>query len=269
MKRALYLAYGLLAYVLFLGVFGYAVGFVEDILVPKSIDSGTGSFGREALMVNLGLLGLFGLQHSIMARPAFKRWWTRFVPTQIERSTFVLATNAILVLLFWQWRPMNEVVWHVEGWPAVVLLALSYAGFGLVLVSTFVIDHFDLFGLRQVILYARGIPYSPPPYQESLTYRLVRHPLMLGFFVAFWSAPHMSLGRLLFCTVVTTWVLLTLQLEERDLMQAHGEAYRAYRRRVPMILPVPRLTARRARLGLAQPDAVAMSTRGPSRNMGT
>jgi protein-S-isoprenylcysteine O-methyltransferase Ste14 len=239
-RRAAYLIYGVLSYVLFLAVFLYSIGFVGNLPVPKSIDSGEPGDRTTALVVNALLLAAFALPHSVMARTGFKRRWTRFVPPTVERSTYVLVSSLLLALLMWQWRPLPAVVWDVTS-PAgtAAILALFWTGWGIALVSTFLIDHFDLFGLRQVWLYARGRPYSPPPFRKRLFYHFVRHPLLLGFIVAFWAAPAMSLGHLLFAAGTTVYMLAAIQLEERDLLRAHGPAYEDYRRQVSALLPWP------------------------------
>lgn len=246
MQRFAFLLYGVVVYVLFLGTFLYAVGFVSNFGVPRSIDTGMTAPLATALPINAALLSLFAVQHSIMARRGFKRWWTRIIPEPIERSNFVLSTCIVLGLLFWQWRALPDVVWevvHPAAWWA--LAALSGAGWLLVLAATFIIDHFDLFGLRQVWLHFRGRPYSQPRFKESLIYRLVRHPLLLGFLIAFWAAPRMTLGHLFFALITTGYMLVAIQLEERDLVASHGPAYVEYRRRVPML--IPSLASRRAR----------------------
>ncbi len=245
MPRTAALIYGVVAYLFFLVTFCYAIGFVENMVVPKGIDDGAVVSAQRAILVNVVLLGLFGIQHSVMARPQFKEWWCRFVPRPIERSTFVLFATAILALLMWQWRPMPTIVWEVQT-PALrgVLYGMSFGGWILVLYATFVIDHFDLFGLRQVWFYYRWIEYRPPPFMERSVYRVVRHPLMVGFIVAFWSAPTMTQGHLLFAIVTTAYILVAIQIEERDLVALLGEAYRDYRRRTPMLIPIGR--ARRA-----------------------
>jgi protein-S-isoprenylcysteine O-methyltransferase Ste14 len=238
--RAPALAYGVLCYVLFLAAFLYSVGFVGNILVPKSIDSGTPGEGVAPVIADALLLAAFAVPHSVMARAGFKRWWTRFVPPAVERSTYVLVSSLLLALLMWQWQPLPAVVWHV-GSPAGAgaLQALFWAGWGIVLLSTFLIDHFDLFGLRQVWLFARGRAYTPPPFRKRLFYRFVRHPLLLGFLIAFWSTPRMTVGHLLFAAATTLYVLVAVRLEERDLARAHGRAYEEYREQVGMLLPWP------------------------------
>ena len=235
--KALSLSYGLIAYLIFFGTFLYAIGFVSNLIVPKSIDSGVVGPPGEAVAVNVLLLGLFAVSHSVMARPAFKRRWTRFVPPQIERSTYVLTASVLLILVFWQWRPLPGAVWEIEHPAAVILWVLFGAGWALVLVSTFLIDHFDLFGLRQVILYARGRPHVPPPFRTLAVYKVVRHPIMLGFLIAFWSTPTMTWGHLLFAGMTSAYIFVGVFLEERDLRAALGATYEEYQRRVGMIVP--------------------------------
>jgi protein-S-isoprenylcysteine O-methyltransferase Ste14 len=237
------LLFGTLTYTLFLATFLYLIAFVAGVLVPKHIDSGTGSSLGRALLFDGGFLALFAVQHTIMARQAFKRRWTRIVPRVVERSIFVLVTCAILIGMVAWWQPLPEVVWHVDGTAAVLLWALCGIGWATVLVSTFLIDHFELFGLRQVVLNALGRAYEEPRFRERGLYRIVRHPLMLGFLIAFWSTPHMTVGHLFFAATITAYILIALQIEERSLISAHGEPYRDYVRRVPMLLPVRRHVA--------------------------
>ena len=238
MNRYLTIGYGAVCYVVFLAAFLYAIGFVGNLIVPRSIDNGVAASIGEAMVVNVLLLGLFAVQHSVMARPAFKRWWTRLVPKTIERSTYVLISSLVLFLMFWQWRTMPAIIWDVAWTPGrIVLWVLFAAGWVTVLLSTFMISHFDLFGLRQVYLAWRGTPYTDLEFRTSLLYRVVRHPLMLGFIVAFWAAPTMTAGHLLFAVATTGYILIALQLEEHDLNAALGEQYRDYRGRVPMLIP--------------------------------
>lgn len=238
MKRSLTIAYGSTCYLIFLAAFLYAIGFVGNLVVPRSIDHGVAAPVVEAIVVNVLLLGLFAIQHTVMARPVFKRWWTRLVPETIERSTYVLLSSLALFLLFWQWRTMPAVVWDVAWLPGRIGLWVVFAlGWATVLMSTFMISHFDLFGLRQVYLAWRGAPYTDLEFRTSLLYRVVRHPLMLGFIVAFWATPTMTVGHLLFAAVTTSYILVALQFEEHDLTEALGDQYRDYRRRVPMLIP--------------------------------
>jgi protein-S-isoprenylcysteine O-methyltransferase Ste14 len=236
--RFLALGYGVLCYLAFLVVILYSIGFVGDFVVPRTVDHGLSAAAGGALVVNVLLLALFAVQHSLMARPAFKRWWTRFVPATIERSTYVLIASLVLALMFWQWRPMPTVIWDVSWQPGRILLwALFALGWVTVLVSTFLINHFDLFGLRQVYLAWRNAPYTNLRFRTSMLYRAVRHPLMLGFLVAFWATPTMTAGHLLFAVATTGYILIAIRLEERDLTAQLGEQYRDYRTRVPMLVP--------------------------------
>lgn len=233
--------YGAVSYLIFLAAFLYAIGFVGNMIVPKSIDTGVEAPFTAAVLINIVLLGLFAIQHNVMARPWFKAWWTRFVPRHVERSTFVLFASLLLILLYWQWRPMPGVVWNVEN--AVgrfILQALFWLGWLTVLFSTFLINHFDLFGLRQVFLNLRGRSYKPLEFKASGLYKLVRHPLMLGFIVAFWATPTMTHGHLLFALVTTIWILISIQFEERDLINVHGKDYEVYRKETSMLLPIPK-----------------------------
>jgi protein-S-isoprenylcysteine O-methyltransferase Ste14 len=210
---------------------------VGDLLVPKSVDTGNVGPVMMALTVNLFLIALFGIQHSIMARQGFKRWWTQYVPKPIERSTFVLTTVVILTIMFTFWRPMPAVVWEAEGALAVLLWAGFATGWLIVLASTFIIDHFDLFGLRQVFLHLRSKDYTPLPFATRYLYRFVRHPLYLGFIIAFWSTPRMTVGHLLFAAGFTTYILIAIRIEEKDLVNFHGRAYLSYQDKVPMLVP--------------------------------
>ena len=255
MQRVLVFLYGAVAYAIFFATFLYAIGFVGNLFVPKAIDSAPQVPFIQALLVNLGLLGIFAVQHSVMARPFFKRWVTRFIPQAAERSTFVLAASLALIVLFYLWQPMGGVVWSVENPQAQILLHVVFAfGWLLVLVSTFLINHFDLFGLRQVWLNLHKQPYTDLKFGTPLVYRLVRHPLYLGFVLGFWATPVMTVAHLVFAAATTAYILIAIQLEERDLMDAHPE-YAEYRRQVPMIIPfLGRVMARR---GAATPAARA------------
>jgi methanethiol S-methyltransferase len=238
-RRAAILLYGVATYLFFLAVFVYTIGFVGGFIVPKHIDNGLLVDPPSAVLVDVVLLALFALQHSVMARPAFKRRWTQIIPPVAERSTFVLFASALLGLIVWQWRPLPGVVWKVESPIGVAMLhGLYLLGWSIVLYATFLIDHFELFGLRQTIGHALGRPTEQPAqFTERSLYRVVRHPLMLGFLIAFWAAPVMSPGRLLFAGVITAWVLLAIRIEESTLVEVHGELYEGYRRRVPALLP--------------------------------
>ncbi len=239
MNRPLAVLYGGVSYTAFLGVFLYAIAFVAGVGVPKHIDNGALAPWSTALAIDIALLGLFAVQHSGMARPAFKRWWTRFVPSAIERSTFVLVSSLVLALLFWLWRPLPQTIWHVDAALARGgLWGISLSGWLLVLTSSFTINHFELFGLRQVWSHARGRTAKDEPFVIRAMYRIVRHPLMLGFLIAFWVTPDMTVGHLLFAAVVTGYIVVAVRfLEERDLVAVHGDTYRDYQRRVPMLLP--------------------------------
>ena len=245
MTKLFFTLYGALAYLLFLGVFLYAVAFVADApFVPKTLDSGRAGPLLPTLAVNGVLLGLFAAQHSVMARPAFKRWWTRIVPPPIERSTYVLCASLALAVLYVFWRPLPQAIWTFTGVPALFLIGLSLAGWGVVLVSTFLISHFELFGLAQVYDRLRGRVAKPMAFRTPGFYRVIRHPIYAGFILAFWAAPRMSLGHLFFAVATTGYIFIGIWFEERDLVAAFGERYLRYRESVGMMWPKPRPVGR-------------------------
>ena len=247
MKRIAFFAYGLVSYLLSLAVFAYLAGFLVNAIVPRSIDAPAGGdmpLGL-ALLINIGLLALFGVQHSLMARPSFKKSWTRLVPEPIERSTYMLFTNAAMIAMFLFWQPIDQVIWNVSHPVAsVALWAIYAAGWGVVLFATFLINHFDLFGLRQVWLQWRRRPYTHLRFKTPLFYSVVRHPLYVGWMIVFWATPTMTLGHVLFASALTAYMLIAIKFEERNLIEFHGPEYERYRRRTPML--VPRLRRRPA-----------------------
>ena len=237
MKRSLILLYGVACYAVFFATFLYAIGFIGNLWVPKAMDSARSTSVGAAVLIDLGLLGLFALQHSVMARPAFKRAWTKVIPESAERSTYTLLSSLALILLFWLWRPVGGTVWNVENETARVALYAAYAfGWALLLYVTFLLDHFDLFGLRQVWLQFRGRAYTHVPFKTPTLYRWVRHPLYVGWLIIFWATPTMTVTHLLFAFMTTAYILIAIQLEERDLVAALPE-YDEYRKRVPMLVP--------------------------------
>ncbi|GIM93225.1 methanethiol S-methyltransferase [Paractinoplanes toevensis] len=239
LRKALTFTYGAVAYLAFLGAFLYTIGFLAGAVVPKDVDDGTVRPVWQAVVVDLALLGLFAVQHSVMARPWFKQRWTRIVPPAIERSTYVLAATVALVLLLWLWQPWPTTVWSVDaGWARAALWSLYLLGWGFLVLSTFALGHFDLFGLRQVL--ARR--HAEPSFREPPLYRVIRHPIMVGFLIAFWAVPDMSAGRLLFAAASTAYIMVGVRLEEHDLKQQLGAPYADYLDRVPRFVPRPKVS---------------------------
>lgn len=239
MKRALAFVYGVVAYVLFLGTFLYAIAFVGNLGVPTSVDSGKSASTVSAIVIDALLLGFFAIQHSVMARYAFKQRWTKLVTWYLERSTYVLAATIALALLLWQWRPIPAMVWDLRGTAVGAVLSVTFwVGWAILLLSTFLIDHFELFGLEQVWVYVKGREFHRPAFRTPLFYQWVRHPIYLGFLIAFWSAPAMTAGHLMFSIATTGYILVGIYFEERDLARAFGGVYLEYKRHVPMLIPI-------------------------------
>ena len=239
MKKSIAFVYGIFAYTIFLVAFLYAIGFVGNFIVPKSIDTGTETNFLQALLINALLLGLFVIQHSIMARPAFKKWWTSIISPAIERSTFVLLTSLILLLIFWQWQPIKSVVWEAQNETfAAILSGMFFFGWLIVFLSTFMINHFELFGLKQVLDNLKDKQPQPHKLQVNFFYKIVRHPIMLGFIIAFWATPLMTLGHLIFAIGTTAYIILSVKfLEEKTLRYYIGKDYEEYQKKVPMLIP--------------------------------
>lgn len=235
--RLLILLYAVFSYAVFLASILYGLGFFSNIYVPKSVDTGEPAGLSEAIFINLLLLGIFAVQHTVMARPAFKRWWARNLPVACQRSTYVLLSSAILLLLFWQWRPIPTILWKLEGTASWLPIGVYWLGWLVVFTSSYMIDHFDLFGLRQAFLALRGSESPEQEFKTPLLYKIVRHPLMLGFLMVFWATPEMTGGHFLLATAMTIYILAGLQFEERDLVSQFGIAYQRYRQQVPMLLP--------------------------------
>lgn len=239
MKKVLAFAYGVLAYVLFLGTFLYAIAFVGNLPVPTSVDRGHPASTLSAIVIDALLLGFFAIQHSVMARYGFKQQWTKVVNWYLERSTYVLAATMALALLLWQWRPIPAMVWDLRGTVVGSVLTVTFwLGWGILLLSTFLIDHFELFGLEQVWIYVKGREFHRPAFRTPLFYQWVRHPIYLGFLIAFWSAPAMTVGHLVFSIATTGYLLVGIYFEEKDLVRTYGDAYVEYKRHVPMLIPI-------------------------------
>ena len=241
MGRVLAFCYGLVAYAIFFGTFLYAIGFVDALVVPKAIDDGEVTPVLEAVVINVVLLSIFAVQHSVMARQSFKRWWTKLVPASVERSTYVLLASLALILVFWQWHPIPTVIWQVnKPLAASALVALSFFGWFIVLLSTFLINHLELFGVQQVLNNLAGGKSSTSSLKTPFLYKFVRHPLYVGFIITFWATPIMTAGHLLFAAVTTAYIFVGIFFEERDLIAHHGDEYRQYREKVGMLIPAAR-----------------------------
>lgn len=239
MKKSIVFLYGVFAYLVFLVAFLYAIGFVGNFIVPKSIDSGTETIFMQAFLVNALLLGIFAIQHSVMARPAFKKWWTSIINPAIERSTYVLLSSLALLLIYWQWQPMTSVVWKAENQTvAMILNGVYFFGWLVVFLSTFMINHFELFGLKQIFENLRNKQSQPSTFKTNFFYKIVRHPIMLGFIIAFWATPLMTLGHLIFSITTTVYIFIAVKfLEEKDLRKFYGKEYEEYQKNVPMLFP--------------------------------
>lgn len=239
MKKLIIFIYGVVAYVIFLGAFLYAIGFVGNFLVPKSIDSGSESTLLNSLIVNALLLSAFAIQHSVMARPAFKKAWTQIIPKSMERSTYVLLSSLILLLMYWKWHPLTQSIWNIESETISLIITIVYfAGWGIVLLSTFMINHFELFGLEQIYCNLKSKSPKPIKFTTRFFYGIVRHPIMLGFFIAFWATPHMTVGHLFFSIMTTLYIIISVKyFEEKDLRNFIGEEYDTYKNKVPMFIP--------------------------------
>ncbi len=244
MKKFIILVYGFIAYLIFLISFLYAIGFVSDFLVPKTINSETETIGFSAIIINLILLSIFAIQHSVMARPAFKIWWIKIIGKPAERSTYILLTSLALLLIFWKWQPINSVVWEIDNSLFVwIIKGVAALGWLIVLLSTFMISHFELFGLTQIFDNFKNRTSQSPKFQTNFLYKIVRHPLMLGFIIAFWATPLMTVGHMLFAVITTVYILIAVKyLEEKDLRKKHGDDYEEYQQKVPMIIPFTKST---------------------------
>ncbi|MCM4155333.1 methanethiol S-methyltransferase [Gramella sp. AN32] len=239
MSKIIAFIFGILVYLLFLISFLYAIGFVGNILVPKSIDSGVENALAPSILINLALLSIFAVQHSVMARPVFKKWWIKIVGKTIERSIYVLSSSLALIFLYWQWRPLKTVVWEIENATiSAIVIGLYFLGWLIVLLSTFMINHFELFGLKQIFDNLKNISAKSPAFQINFFYKIVRHPIMLGFLIAFWSTPVMTVGHLIFTVTTTFYIIVAVKyLEEKDLIKHIGEPYEIYQKKVPMFIP--------------------------------